>query len=197
MARTLDFDPETARAIIMRAFWTRGYEATSLRYLEDATTLVRTSLYNAFGNKPEMFLDSLTLYHATVEARIKALTQGRGSEALAEVIGAMMDGTGRNPMNPAGCLMVMTATQSMTIEPRHLQRVREYRQMLVDKAREVLERDRQSGRLAPGVDPDAAAEFLVCVLWGALAAHCLNAEGNPAAAGAAVLRETVAQWLSD
>lgn len=197
MPRSLEFDPETARAAIMGVFWTKGYEATSLSDLESATSLVRTSLYNAFGKKPDMFLDSLKLYHETIENQIEAITRGRGSEALIEVISAMMEGSDKSSQQPAGCLMVMSATQSKTIEPRHLRIVMDYRQMLVRKAKQVLERDRQSGRLARHVDPGSAAEFLVCVVWGALAAQCLSAERDAAADGADVLKLTIRNWLSD
>ncbi|MEL6884694.1 MAG: TetR/AcrR family transcriptional regulator [Pseudomonadota bacterium] len=193
----MEFDPETARAAIMGVFWTKGYEATSLSDLESATSLVRTSLYNAFGKKPDMFLDSLKLYHETIENQIDAITRGRGSEALIEVISAMMEGSDKSSQQPAGCLMVMSATQSKTIEPRHLRIVMDYRQMLVRKAKQVLERDRQSGRLARHVDPGSAAEFLVCVVWGALAAQCLSAERDAAADGADVLKLTIRNWLSD
>ncbi len=197
MPRGLEFDLETARAAIMQVFWTRGYEATSLSDLEGATSLVRTSLYNSFGKKPEMFLDSLKLYHETIENQIESTTQGLGSEALVEVIIAMMEGSDKTSQQPAGCLMVMSATQSKTIDSRHLQIVRNYRQMLVRKAKQVLERDRKSGRLARHVDPAGAAELLVCVVWGALAAQCLSAERNTAAAGAKLLKETIQDWLID
>lgn len=196
MPRSLEFDLDTARAAIMSVFWTKGYEATSLNDLESATALVRTSLYNSFGKKPEMFLDSLKLYHETIENQIEAITRGRGSESLIEVISAMMEGADEASQQPAGCLMVMSATQSKTIEPRHLQIVRDYRKMLVAKAKQVLERDRQSGRLARYVDPEGAAELLVCVVWGALAAQCLSAERDSAANGAGMLKVTIQQWLS-
>ena len=93
--------------------------------------------------------------------------------------------------------MVMSATQSKTIEPRHLQLVRDYRQMLVGKAKQVLERDRQSGRLARYIDPEGAAEFLVCVVWGALAAQCLSGGRDAAADGADMLKMTIQNWLSN
>jgi len=197
MPRSLEFDPETARAAILGVFWTKGYEATSLSDLEGATSLVRTSLYNSFGKKPEMFLDSLKLYHETIENQIEALTRGRGSEALIDVISAMMEGSDKTSQEPAGCLMVMSATQSKTIEPRHLQIVRDYRQMLVRRAKQVLDWDRQSGRLARNVDPESAAEFLVCVVWGALAAQCLSEERDAAADGADMLKKTIQNWLDD
>lgn len=197
MPRPLEFDLETARAAIMQVFWTKGYEATSLSDLERATSLVRTSLYNSFGKKPDMFLSSLELYHETIESQIDAMTEGQGSEALIEVITAMMEGSDKAPQQPAGCLMVMSATQSRIIEPRHLEIVRDYRKMLVRKAKQVLERDEQSGRLAAQVDPEAASEFLICVVWGALAAQCLSATRNSAAAGAAMLKKTIENWLSN
>lgn len=195
MPRSLEFDLTTARTAIMRLFWTKGYEATSLTDLERATSLVRTSLYNAIGKKPDMFLDSLKLYHETIESQIDAITHGRGSEALIEVITAMMEGSDKTSQQPAGCLMVMSATQSRTIELRHLKTVQDYRKMLVGKAKQVLERDKQAGRLAPNVDPEGGAEFLVCLVWGALAAQCLSSERNSAAAGAAIVRQTIESWL--
>ena len=196
MPRTLGFDVETARAAILREFWLRGYEGTSLSDLERATSLVRTSLYNFFGNKPDMFMDSLKLYHQTIEARIDAATNDRGTEALVEVIIAMMEGSDKAAGQPAGCLMVSAATHGGALEDRHLQLVRDYRQMLSRKARQALDRDRASGRLDPAIDTGSAAELLVCIVWGALAAQCLDEGANPAAAGVAVLQKTMQSWLT-
>lgn len=197
MPRALGFDVETARVAILREFWLRGYEGTSLSDLERATSLVRTSLYNFFGNKPDMFLDSLKLYHETVEAQIDEATQDGGTAALCEVVAAMMEGSDKAAGQPAGCLMVSAATHSAALEDRHLQLVRDYRWMLVRKAREVLDRDRASGRITPTIDTDSAAEFLICVVWGALAAQCLDEGANPAATGVAALRKTMKSWLGE
>ncbi|MEO1662784.1 MAG: TetR/AcrR family transcriptional regulator [Pseudomonadota bacterium] len=195
MPRNLSFDVEQARADIMRTFWERGYEGTSLSDLERATSLVRTSLYNSFGNKPDMFLESLTMYHRAIEAQIDAATKDCGTDALCDVIAAIMEGRDKTAGLPAGCLMVSAATQSAALEDRHLQRVRAYRQMLALKAWEALERDRSSGKLAPTFDTASASEFLVCVVWGALAAQCLENGANSAAAGAAQLRTTMTGWV--
>ncbi|MEL6959954.1 MAG: TetR/AcrR family transcriptional regulator [Pseudomonadota bacterium] len=194
MPRAVEFDLEATRAIILREFWVRGYEATSLSHLEQATSLVRTSLYNSFGNKPEMFRQSLELYHATVEAQMAANIDKNGSEGLFDAIAAMMTGPDTTGQQPAGCLMVMTATQSKSIEPWHLELVRTYRAMLVRNAQEALERDKAAGRIVDQVEPKSAAEFLVCLLWGALAAQCLGQADNPASAGTLMLRQTLDGW---
>ncbi|MEO0680492.1 MAG: TetR/AcrR family transcriptional regulator [Pseudomonadota bacterium] len=196
MPRPLGFDLDAARAGIMRVFWERGYAGASLGDLERATSLVRTSLYNSFGKKPEMFLESLRLYHDAMADRMDAAVKDRGVEALAEVVSAMIEGADETVGQPAGCLMVGAATQSGALEGRHLELVRAYRRMLVRTARDVLERDRASGRLVEGVDPDGAAELLVCAVWGALAAQCLG-EGAPPTASAAFLRTMIAGWIRD
>jgi len=179
----------------MRTFWLRGYDGTSLSDLERATSLVRTSLYNSFGNKPEMFLDSLSLYHEAIESRIDRATADGGVEALCEVIAAMIEGRDTDAGQPAGCLMVGAAMQSTGLEARHVQRVRDYRQMLVRKAVRALEQDRRSGRLKEAINIESASQFLVCVVWGALAAQCLHEDENPAAASVATLRGTMANWI--
>lgn len=196
MPRGLEFDVEAVRADIMRQFWLFGYEATSLSDLERVTSLVRTSLYNAFGKKSDMFLDSLGLYHAMVETQIDTALKGRGCETLADVVAGMIEGTTGASTQPRGCLMVNAATQSANLDARHIKAVRDYRQMLVSKARQLLEHDRQSGRLRQSVDPDSAAEFLICVFWGALATQCLSEDSPANGACAQVLRATVLGWIA-
>ena len=62
MARTKEFDEEQALDAAMNLFWERGYEATSIQELVDATGVQRQSLYDTFGSKHEMFLQSLVRY---------------------------------------------------------------------------------------------------------------------------------------
>lgn len=196
MPRRLGFDREQARDAIMRTFWLQGYEGTGLTDLERATSLVRTSLYNAFGNKPDMFLDSLTLYRERIEMRIDAAMTDAGTEALCEVVAAMIEGRDKAAGQPAGCLMVGAALQTEALDDRHLRLVRGYRRMLATKAVEALERDRIAGKLDPTLDIDGAAELLVCIVWGALAAQCLADGDSKVAAAVPVLRSTVAGWLT-
>jgi len=195
MPRNVEFDVEAARSKIMQEFWKKGYEGTSLTDLEGATSLVRTSLYNTFGNKTDMFLDSLKLYHEQVEKQIDDATRNGGAEVLANVIVAMMEGQGKRAGEPAGCLMVNAATQSDALDARQIQHVRDYRKMLVSKAKMVLDREQSSGRVVQDFGTESAAEFLICLVWGALAAQCLNGDDKAVASGGEVLRATIKSWL--
>ncbi len=62
MARPRSFDEERALDAAMHAFWANGYEATSTQDLCEATGLGRSSIYNTFTSKHDLFRRALTRY---------------------------------------------------------------------------------------------------------------------------------------
>ncbi|MBB4442104.1 MULTISPECIES: TetR/AcrR family transcriptional regulator [Rhizobium] len=56
------FDAKAALGKARDVFWDRGFAATSLDNLSAATTLNRPSLYGAFGDKEDLYLDTLEGY---------------------------------------------------------------------------------------------------------------------------------------
>jgi TetR/AcrR family transcriptional regulator, transcriptional repressor for nem operon len=69
MARPREFDEEAVLDAVIRCFWSRGYEATSVKDLIEKTGITCASLYNAFGDKRTLFRTALDHY---VEASIGA-----------------------------------------------------------------------------------------------------------------------------
>lgn len=67
MGRPRGFDIDEALLAAMQAFWTRGYDATSLRDLTEAMGISGPSLYAAFGDKRELYLKTIERY-ADVDA---------------------------------------------------------------------------------------------------------------------------------
>jgi TetR/AcrR family transcriptional repressor of nem operon len=66
MAGVKQFDRDEVLDRAMAAFWTRGYEATSIDDLVEATGIGRGSLYSTFGDKRQLFLAALDRYWNTV-----------------------------------------------------------------------------------------------------------------------------------
>lgn len=194
MSRSRGFDDAKVRRAIMQVFWERGYDATNLGQLEAATSLVRTSLYNAFGNKADMFAQALQHYHVMVEQLIDDMTRDKGAEAVLGVFEALMDKTGPITDWPVGCLMVGAATQSATLEEIHIETVRAYRAMLVTKIQDVLARDQGLDTFSGEIDTGNAAELLVCVMWGALVSQCLSSTENGSPNGLKTLRQILSGW---
>lgn len=62
MARPRQFDEEVVRDTTVRCFWSRGFEATSIKDLIEETGLTAASLYNAFGDKRALFRMALEHY---------------------------------------------------------------------------------------------------------------------------------------
>ncbi|NAS10767.1 TetR/AcrR family transcriptional regulator [Poritiphilus flavus] len=62
MARTEEFDRELVLEKAMNLFWEKGYNGTSMQDLVDRTGLNRSSLYNSFGSKMDLYEETLKSY---------------------------------------------------------------------------------------------------------------------------------------
>ncbi len=62
MARPREFDEDAVLTAAMTCFWARGFEATSVRDLLQATGISGASLYNAFGDKRSLYRKALDHY---------------------------------------------------------------------------------------------------------------------------------------
>ncbi|HEB27755.1 MAG TPA: TetR/AcrR family transcriptional regulator [Porticoccus sp.] len=64
--RPREFDIDRALEAATQQFWTVGYEATSLQDLLKTMRLSKSSLYQTFGNKHELFVRCLDHYEQTM-----------------------------------------------------------------------------------------------------------------------------------
>lgn len=62
MARTKVFDEEVVLDKAVNLFWTNGYNATSAQDLVDGLGISRSSLYDTYGDKYQLFKNSLLQY---------------------------------------------------------------------------------------------------------------------------------------
>ncbi|MDO0559408.1 TetR/AcrR family transcriptional regulator, partial [Escherichia coli] len=80
MARPLNFDPSVKLQEVMMLFWKKGYNGTSLADLMQVTGLSKSSLYQTFGNKHDLFLSAFEMYH---QKRLSQLNEILSSENTA------------------------------------------------------------------------------------------------------------------
>ena len=76
MARPREFDIEEVLDAALDAFWDRGFEATSMADLMNATGLQKGSLYKAFGSKHELFTTALSRYFDDAYAGMQEALEG-------------------------------------------------------------------------------------------------------------------------
>lgn len=107
-----NFDADEALTSAMHAFWSRGYEATSISDLVECMGINRGSLYATFGDKRSLFLRALRQYHAVyLHDWVTALNQAHGPRnaiitAFDRAVITAVEGGSR-----AGCLLVNTALE--------------------------------------------------------------------------------------
>jgi TetR/AcrR family transcriptional repressor of nem operon len=167
MARPREFDIASALDRAMEAFWSKGYEATSLDDLCGVTGLSRSSLYAAFGSKRDLLLQAVDRYVEQRTARIATVLSRPSSiqaafAALArQFIDQIVAGPGRR-----GCFLGNCAAELPRTDRAALACVRQGLQATEAIFRDALARARSRGELSPDADLDALARFLTAGFQG-------------------------------
>jgi len=116
--RPRKYDPEVALQKAMLVFWQRGFSATSLDDLSLAMEMNRPSIYNAFGNKEEIYRRVLALFCGQLDLGIEQILLAESDlrKGLVKFYDQALDvycGT-----DPAlGCLMMCTAPAEAMAHP--------------------------------------------------------------------------------
>jgi TetR/AcrR family transcriptional repressor of nem operon len=117
MPRPRAFDETAALEAAIECFWRHGYEATSLRDLTTAMGLTAPSLYNAFGDKQQLFSRALDHYleRATRERLRRLEGAFAAKEALTRFFDEIIDHS-IGDRHRKGCFLVNSALE---IAPHH------------------------------------------------------------------------------
>jgi TetR/AcrR family transcriptional regulator, transcriptional repressor for nem operon len=121
MGRPKGYDRDAVLVAARDLFWERGYEATSISELEDRTGLNRSSLYQEFGSKRELFDAALECYADRVIATL--LAGLRAPDAGLDAVAALFARLGEllrsdAPVGRRGCLLVNSIAElAGTAEP--------------------------------------------------------------------------------
>ena len=169
MARPRGFDEDKVIRKAMAIFWKKGYEATSIRDLEDTTGLSRISIYNTFGDKEGLFLKALDLYHNNAILVFERIAQG-GLEDIVRFFEWFARPFSPTADNQSGCIMVNTVLGITQVGKAVYEKVEAYRNMLLSAYTRALQNARAAGEIeATDAEISDRAEFLVGAQWGAAA----------------------------
>ncbi|QDT10796.1 TetR/AcrR family transcriptional regulator [Planctomycetes bacterium K23_9] len=106
------FDESDVIERTMEVFWLKGYSATSISDITEATGIKRGSLYNAFGGKRDLFVRSLLKYGG--ERRTKKLRMLETVDDPREAITMFFDSLVKASLNDRdkkGCFLFNTAVE--------------------------------------------------------------------------------------
>lgn len=166
MARPREFDYDEVLDAAMRAFWARGYEATSVQDLMDATGLQKGSLYKAFGDKHSLFISALDAYMRQMADEHIALIRSDlpPREALRTYLYQGIDTMSGEDNEQCGCFAVNTVVELAPHDPEVQQLLLDHYQRKLDAIAEIVARGQATGDFRADIPAkQLAATFLTGV----------------------------------
>jgi TetR/AcrR family transcriptional repressor of nem operon len=162
MSRNRTIDDEIVIDRAMAVFWRRGYAATSMRDLSEASGLGAAALYNRFTDKDGLFVEVLRRYadKGLFErlARLSAIVDP--IEAITGFFDELIDISANDP-DRRGCLLVNTALDGAPMSQAVRDLVRQRLGEVQTFFQVQLQRTQDSCRIGLEVQPILAAEVLL------------------------------------
>lgn len=166
MARTASYDRDAALDAAMNLFWAKGYNATSLKDLEEALQMRPGSIYAAFRNKETLFKAALDRYADRMATELRTLVDDAPSPLTA--LQAHLRGMAQlDPCDKpsTACMLVKTllevprGTEVREVVTAHLDQV----ERMLSQA---LRRAKALGELPADCDPDRLAQRIQTYIFG-------------------------------
>lgn len=167
MARPREFDTTEALDKAMQVFWSKGYEATSLSDLVDAMKLSKSSFYDTFGSKHEVFLAAIEHYKKTVASQIAAVA-GLDSPARKLIAGLFERAVSRmtDKQGRRGCFLNNCAVEVALHDPAAAKLIGGGFGIMEDTFFALIQRGQREGDIAADKDARALARYLTSSLNG-------------------------------
>ncbi|WP_405177749.1 TetR/AcrR family transcriptional regulator [Nocardia sp. NBC_01377] len=164
--RTAEFDRDRVLDVAMEVFWEKGYNDASIQDLSQATGLQRSSLYNTFSSKRELYLATLRRYHSRCTEQYAVLASA--SDPLAAVRdlveSVIVDELGDR--RGLGC-MVANAALEFGGRDREVNALTAYNLTTMAEAiRSAIHRAQRLGHVPDTLDPVATAQAIVVTIQG-------------------------------
>lgn len=162
MARPQEYDARDALRESLTVFWNKGYEATSVADLLEATGLSKSSLYSGFGGKRELFLSAFDSYRAQrVVEMNRMLAEGTGREAIERFFGAIIRDS-QDPTAPRyGCMSTNEAVELAPHDPEVRARVTADFDTIEAAIAKTVSRGQADGSISAGKDAAEVARALL------------------------------------
>jgi TetR/AcrR family transcriptional repressor of nem operon len=167
MPRTEDFNREEVLDKAQHAFWLKGFHGTSMQDLVDATGLNRSSIYNSFGSKMELYQQALRKYQVqNASVFDKALDQERNAiETIGLIFLYIMEEI-KCDSESKGCMIINCFSEMGNQDPRLREFLEAHQAQLLEIFTELVARGQADGSIRKDEKSRALAHYLVSVYQG-------------------------------
>lgn len=167
MARPRTFEEPAALDAAIGCFWSRGYEATSVRDLAAAMGIGGPSLYNTFTDKRTLFVRALERYmDSATRERITRLEQTlKPKQAIRQFIGEIVERSVNDPER-RGCFLINSALEVAPHDPELGEEIAERLSEIEAFFRRAIKAGQADGSIPTARDARDIGRLLLGVLLG-------------------------------
>ncbi len=164
VGRPREFDEEAALEAAMEAFWAKGFEATSMADLCACTGLHKGSLYQAFGDKHQLFMDALKHYSDKEfrEVAAVAFTSDSPLQNIRSAIDKITEDAGQEK----GCLVINSLVELAPHDEQVRDAVQSFALQRLRVMADMIGKAQELGEISIKTDPDKLARQLMMTLAG-------------------------------
>lgn len=167
MARPRSFDEKQVLDSAREQFWNRGYAATRLEDLTAATGLGKGSLYGAFGDKHQLFLNLLRSYCSRQIGDVEQTLTGPGTamERLTRLFDDAAHGYAGDTRR-RGCFMVNSTSELHGQDPDVAALARVTYRRVEDLLVACVTDAQREGEVDAAADPRELGRLLLATMQG-------------------------------
>jgi TetR/AcrR family transcriptional regulator, transcriptional repressor for nem operon len=167
MGRPLQFDKEQALNKALEIFWRKGYESASLLDLIEAMDLSKSSFYQSFTSKQDLFVRCLNEYQARLSKNLteKLNSASSGYEFIEQTLVEIITEPDEE-IRRKGCFLMNTATISCSLDNSFLSVTENGFAQLEKVFQTAVERAQTEGGISPDKNAQHLANLIVCTIAG-------------------------------
>lgn len=118
MGRPVEFDRDVVLERAMQVFWAKGYKATSLQDLLQAMNLSKSSFYQTFFSKHQLFQQSINHYRDYMTRdMLNSLQQAESGRKFIEENFRSIAAEAHEPPGQLGCFVMNSANEFAQQDP--------------------------------------------------------------------------------
>ena len=167
IGRPLEFDPVSALDAAIDVFWREGYKGANMTGLLEAMNLSKSSLYQSFGNKSDLFQRCLTKYADDLASSMQSqlVDSNSGWEFIVEFLYGVAD-TAQRPEGVKGCFLVNSVNEFGQTEEKFLDVFKTGIDAVNSIFFAAVERAKKEGEIKKNVDLNDVVIYLQIVISG-------------------------------
>src|ERR1700722_130913 len=167
MARTKEFNTDEVLDKAIDMFRDKGYNGCSMQDVVEGLGLSRSSFYETWGDKRQLFLEALKKYLRegveVLKEDISTATDMR--QGLTKVFESILPCSPEDPLQK-GCFLVNSVVELVVHDPEIAEMVRANREEVEEILSKAIRKGQGAGQFSASLDPLSIARFFYTSLSG-------------------------------